>query len=273
MRRVDIQPLIDKVGSLLATWKGKLLNRAGRLKLINLMLTSIPTYYLTISKLQKWAIKTIDKLRRIFLWKGAPDASGGHYLVKWGKEMGPKSFGGLGILDLDLFSRALRLRWLWFEWVSPDKPWVGTELPINTVDRQLFRESTVVTLGNGATTSFWQFFWLNGQTPMDLYPDLFKLAWQKNKRVKEEFLNQNWTRGLWEWKLSVKWPTLLSSGMLCSKGSLMMNKIQLSGDGQLMEVKLPCQLIIYNSWVLTAISKETPSGKWKLKAFFFLHGS
>jgi len=49
----------------------------------------------------------------------------------------------------------------------------------------------------------------------------------------------------------------------------MMNKIQLSGDGQLMEVKLPCQLIIYNSWVLTAISKETPSGKWKLKAFFF----
>ena len=83
------------------------------------------------------------------------------------------------------------------EWVSPDKPWVGTELPINTVDRQLFRKSTVVTLGNGATTSFWQFFWLNGQTPMDLYPDLFKLAWRKNKRVKEEFLNQNWTRGLW----------------------------------------------------------------------------
>ena len=98
MRRVDIQPLIDKVGSLLATWKGKLLNRAGRLKLINLMLTSIPTYYLTISKLQKWAIKTIDKLRRIFLWKGAPDASGGHYLVKWGKEMGPKVLEGWGFL-------------------------------------------------------------------------------------------------------------------------------------------------------------------------------
>ena len=98
---------------------------------------------------------------------------------------------------MDLFSRALRLRWLWFEWLSPDKPWVGTELPINTVDRQLFRESTVVTLGNGATTSFWQSSWMNGQAPMDLYLDLFKLAWRKNTRVKEEFLNQNWTRGLW----------------------------------------------------------------------------
>ena len=32
---------------------------------------------------------------------------------------------------------------------------------------------------------------------MDLYLDLFKLAWRKNTRVKEEFLNQNWTRGLW----------------------------------------------------------------------------
>jgi prolyl oligopeptidase PreP (S9A serine peptidase family) len=32
---------------------------------------------------------------------------------------------------------------------------------------------------------------------MDLYPELFKLAWRKNKSVKEEFHNQNWTRGLW----------------------------------------------------------------------------
>ena len=33
---------------------------------------------------------------------------------------------GLGILDLDLFSRALRLRWLWYEWTDSDRAWVGT---------------------------------------------------------------------------------------------------------------------------------------------------
>jgi mannosylglycoprotein endo-beta-mannosidase len=85
IRRVDIQPLIDKVGARLSAWKGKLLNKAGRLRLINAVLTSIPTYYLTVFRLQKWAIKKIDKLRRSFLWKGSVDANGGHCLVKWSK--------------------------------------------------------------------------------------------------------------------------------------------------------------------------------------------
>jgi len=99
--------LIDKVGKRLSAWKGRLLNRAGRLRLINSVLTAIPTYYLTVFRMQKWAIKRIDKLRRNFLWKGSTEANGGHCLVKWAKSMRPKRFGGLGILDLDLFSRAL----------------------------------------------------------------------------------------------------------------------------------------------------------------------
>lgn len=47
-RRVDIQPLLDKMANRLPTWKGKFLNRAGHLKLLNSMLSSIPTYYLTV---------------------------------------------------------------------------------------------------------------------------------------------------------------------------------------------------------------------------------
>jgi hypothetical protein len=35
------------------------------------------------------------------------------------------------------------------------------------------------------------------QWTMDSYPELFKWAWRKNKSVKEELQNQNWTRGLW----------------------------------------------------------------------------
>jgi len=143
--------------------------------------------------LQKWAIKGIDKLRRSFLWKGANEANGGHCLVNWCKTRRPKKFGGLGILDLDLFSRALRLRWLWFQWTEPERPWVGTEPPVDATDKQLFRASTSVLLGDGQTASFWQSSWLEGKAPMDLYPDLFRLAWRKNRTVKEEILNQNWT--------------------------------------------------------------------------------
>ena len=68
---------------------------------------------------------------------------------------------------------------------------------MNATDRQLFRASTVVILGEGTKASFWQSSWVQGQAPMDLFPDPFKLAWRKNKTVKEEVQNQNWIRGLW----------------------------------------------------------------------------
>jgi len=157
----------------------------------------MPTYFLTTFRLQKWAIKEIDKMRRGFLWKGTADAKGGQCLVNWSKTKKPKEFGGLGILDLDLFSRALRLRWLWYQWTDPDRPWVGTEPPVDKIDKQLFRASTTVTLGDGQIARFWQSTWLDGKAPMDLYPNLFRLAWRKNKTVKEELENLNCTRGLW----------------------------------------------------------------------------
>jgi mannosylglycoprotein endo-beta-mannosidase len=46
--RVKIQPLIDKMASRLPTWKGCFLNRAGRLKILNTVLSSMPTYFLTV---------------------------------------------------------------------------------------------------------------------------------------------------------------------------------------------------------------------------------
>jgi len=31
-------------------------------------------------------------------------------------------------------------------------------------------------VGDGAKASFWQSSWLQGQAPMDIFPELFKLA-------------------------------------------------------------------------------------------------
>lgn len=83
--------------------------------------------------------------------------------MQWKKVQRPKKLGGLGVLDLERFSRALKLRWLWYEWKEPDRPWVGGNLPVNEVDRQLFRTSTVVTVGNGNTAKFWEASWLQGR--------------------------------------------------------------------------------------------------------------
>jgi hypothetical protein len=139
---VDFQPLLDKLGNRLAAWRGRFLNRGGRLKLMTTVLTVMPTYYLTVFAPKKWVIKRLDKIRRSFIWKGSTDVKGGHCLVRWSKVRRPKELGGLGVLDFELFSRALRLRWLWFQWKDPDRPWVGTELPCNEDDKQLFRAST-----------------------------------------------------------------------------------------------------------------------------------
>jgi mannosylglycoprotein endo-beta-mannosidase len=53
LRRVDFQPLFDKLANRLPTWKGKFLNKAGRLQLLNSVLSTIPTYFLTMFALKK----------------------------------------------------------------------------------------------------------------------------------------------------------------------------------------------------------------------------
>jgi hypothetical protein len=169
---------------------------SGRLRLLNSVLSSIPLHFLTVFALKKWAIKKIDKIRRSFLWKGATEVNGDHCLVRWTKASRPKKFGGLRILDLDLLSRALRLRWLWLEWADPDRPWVGSAVPCNATNRQLFPASTIVSIGDGQKASFWHSSWLQGRAPMDIASGLFKLAWRKNRKVREEeHQNHSWTRG------------------------------------------------------------------------------
>lgn len=64
LRRIEMMPTIEKIAGKLKPWKGKLMNRTGRLVLINMILTSTATYFLTSFVLTSWAIKKIDKLRR-----------------------------------------------------------------------------------------------------------------------------------------------------------------------------------------------------------------
>ena len=117
--------------------------------------------------------------------------------MAWDNCKKPKQYGGLGVLDLEKFSRALRLRWLWYSWVDPNRPWVGSSVPCSEVDKQLFRCCTRVTVGDGRTAMFWDSTWVNGHAPRDLTPNLYKLAWGKGLKLRDEVQNQTWTRGLW----------------------------------------------------------------------------
>jgi len=45
----DYDFMLDKINHRLASWKNKLLNKAGRLALVKSVVTSIPTYYMQVA--------------------------------------------------------------------------------------------------------------------------------------------------------------------------------------------------------------------------------
>jgi hypothetical protein len=77
---------------------------------------------------------------------------GDHCLVNWRTCLRPRKLGGLGIKDLEKFSRALRLWWLWYQWDATDRPWKHLVKVTDHQDRDLFFASTIITIGNGRDT-------------------------------------------------------------------------------------------------------------------------
>jgi hypothetical protein len=118
-------------GGKLPGWKSKLMSKAARAQLVKSVLTSIVTYHTTIFPLPMWLIEKIDKLRRNFLWKGEESEGnkGAICLVNWSMVCRLKELGGLGILDLNRFSIALRRRWFWYRWIDESKSWQGMMIP------------------------------------------------------------------------------------------------------------------------------------------------
>jgi hypothetical protein len=57
-------------------------------------------------------------------------------------------------------SWALQLRWLWLPKTEPSKPWAGLNLNISTKARALFQAAVTTSIGNGATTLFWEDKWI-----------------------------------------------------------------------------------------------------------------
>ncbi|WVZ83331.1 hypothetical protein U9M48_030492 [Paspalum notatum var. saurae] len=196
LRKVEVQPLLDKINGRLAGWKGKLLSKAGRETLVKTVLSSQPIYHLTVFLAQKWLIKKIDRIRRSFLWKGTePEGcNGGHCLVKWPVVCLPKSKGGLGVSDLERFARALRLRWLWFKWKENERAWSRLEVPCDKTDKALFNASTIVTIADGKRAEFWHSSWLNGVSASSIAPKLFEKSKRKNITVYKATQNNAWIR-------------------------------------------------------------------------------
>ena len=121
-----------------------------------------------------------------------PEVTGGKCKVNWEAVCRPTNLGGLGILHLEKYARALRLRWPWYEWTAPQKLWVGMGTPCDSVDMDLFYASTTITIGNGCIAPFWDSPWLNGRRPRDISPLIFEASSRKIWNVKQAMHHNAW---------------------------------------------------------------------------------
>jgi hypothetical protein len=139
-------------------------------------------------------VNSKDRLKRSFLWRGeTPDkVYGGHSIINWPTTCRPKEIGGLGVLDLKCFARALRLRWLWYQWKHRDRAWSNLDLPVDTRDKDLFAASTVVTVGDGKLAKFLTSSWVSGRTPKSIAATLFKKSKRKNITMRKALEDDRW---------------------------------------------------------------------------------
>jgi hypothetical protein len=172
--RVVMQPLVDKVANRIPAWKGTLLNRSGRLVLVQSTLCAIPMHISMALKVTPWAVKTITTLIRGFLWSGSEIASDRKCAVAWVNTCCPNELGGLSIPNLQLMGMALRMRSLWFSRTNSQRTWSSFKFGYEAQAESLFEAS--VTVGDGRRALFWSDNWIQGSFIHSIAPNLWGSA-------------------------------------------------------------------------------------------------
>jgi hypothetical protein len=173
----------------LVTWIGKHATMVGHTVLVKLVLINVVIYFITVLDVPLEVLLKIDSIRRAFLSATCEKVFGGKCKVNWEPVCKPKKYGGLGILNIIFFASALRLRWLWNEWVNESKPWLGLGNPCTHHDHELFSVATMATMGNGekALLDFILAKWTTPPPPQDIASLIFKIAKRRLCTIKKAF--------------------------------------------------------------------------------------
>ena len=104
--------MLERVQNRLASWKGRLLKRAGRVCLAKSVLSSLPVHLMQVLWLPKNICSSIDAAVRRFIWSGRGEGRS-FIMVNWNILTTPKKFGGLAIRDTSLANVSLLGKLVW----------------------------------------------------------------------------------------------------------------------------------------------------------------
>ena len=230
----DCKPLIEQVQKRIHDWRNKFLSFAGRLQLINSVLSAIHVYWSSVFILPISVVQDIEQLMRGFLWCQG-DMQRGKAKVAWDAICLPKEEGGLGIRKIHHFNVALFTAQIWKLITSKDSLWVQWvqthklrgmnfwNVPIRgnmstswrkiLQIRPLIRHFCWVRIGNGQNTSIWFDNWCNESPLFDrITPrEINNLQLSMCSKVSDVVLNGEWNfPNNWE----TRFPTLIAPNIL-----------------------------------------------------------
>lgn len=189
---------------------------AGRLILVNSVLTVMPLYFMSYFILPKWVLMRIDRMHRSFFWKGNNWVNGSSGLISWDVCCRPRNAGGLDVINLRLFNIALLSKWWWKLLTAPQSPWVALILHFHyphydhlqaihhTIHsaspfwKGVQKTSNIFLLGLGYICGEGNHicFWLDhrfGALPLaQQYQNLFRLVADQNSSIASNRYNTEW---------------------------------------------------------------------------------
>ncbi|KAJ0610677.1 putative RNA-directed DNA polymerase [Helianthus annuus] len=131
MKRISPwKPIIDKFAKRLSSWKAKTLSLGGRITLAKAVLGNLPSYFLSIFKAPVKVLKTLEGLRRDFVW-GKTGSKCKMRWVAWNKIQAPRRFCGLGLGEMRSLNWALLMKWRWRFKSDPNQFWARVVMAIH----------------------------------------------------------------------------------------------------------------------------------------------
>ncbi|GJX54215.1 RNA-directed DNA polymerase, eukaryota [Tanacetum coccineum] len=201
---------IGKLKARLSNWKLKTLSVGGRLTLLKSVLGSTPIYNMSIYKVPKSVLQTMESIRRNF-FNGVQCDERKIVWIKWAKVLASKKYGGLGVSSFYALNRALLFKWVW-RFISRDNSlWCRLIMSMHgsslyklspfrySTWKSIIREVHMlkdrgvdlishchIRVGNGLRTQFWNEVWIGDTQLRVMFPRIYALEINKDCTVADK---------------------------------------------------------------------------------------